>query len=363
MSQATQTPLEMVHQLVRLNPLIGGRVERVEVDRSCQVTVLLNSAEGPKWYRLADDGLTLLDPSEDQRLPLVARLAKCAGKGAPRLISYRPGRRIVLECTENQLLKIVKGFRASRLTAAVNRHRIASVSADSEDGFRVPRLLEVLPERAAMVLEWVDGSALDCSPSGEDQFFVLGTALGDFQSADIPADLVRFGPHDELGVLDQWAQRVEWVTGHLPPDWSQTRAVLDEFVVTLPSVDPVLCHRDLHDGQILVTAGGLVLMDFDLLCRGDRELDAGNLLAHLSLRSLQGIGNATEKGALACGSALLDGLGCQDDPGFWRRLRFYEATTFLRLSLVYSLRPRWVHLRGDLIKLAKRCTGELQWID
>ena len=121
----------------------------------------------------------------------------------------------------------------------------------------------------------------------------------------------------------------------------------------------VLTHRDLHDRQLLVTGRGLALLDFDLLCRADATLDAANLLTHLSLRALQGVRGADETSVHACGRALLDGLDRSEEPGFWEKLRFYQATTYLRLALVYRLRPRWRRLCGDLVALGRQCVDEL----
>ncbi len=72
-------------------------------------------------------------------------------------------------------------------------------------------------------------------------------------------------------------------------------------------------------------------------------------MAHLSLRSLQEIPGADEAAIVACGRALLEGVAREDERGFWKRLRFYQTTTFLRLALVYSVRPRWRHLPPDLL--------------
>ncbi|MEZ5973836.1 MAG: phosphotransferase [Planctomycetota bacterium] len=60
----------------------------------------------------------------------------------------------------------------------------------------------------------------------------------------------------------------------------------------LPPHAWVACHRDLHDGQILISGGRPVLLDLDLLCAADPALDAGNLTAHFLLRELQAAGGA-----------------------------------------------------------------------
>lgn len=378
MSDLSSTPFKRVLECIRRSRFAVGDVERIEVDRAQQVTVSVKSAQGDNWFRFIDAQLKPIYPREDALLPLAAEIGEAKdmhnqveqtdrvalpAATHPAVIAYRPGRRIVLDWRRNQGRQIIKGYRVKRVAGAIQRHRLAAQAANTRDGFGVPAVVESLPEFAAVAFEWVSGEDLDLSSASEDQFFALGVALGEFQGAPLHDALEYFGPQNELDELDRWAEQVQWLSGHLPLYWSQLRSDLDEAIASLQTSNPVLAHRDLHDGQFLVTTKGLVLLDFDLLCKADRELDAGNLLAHLSLRSLQGIRGATDRGALDCGRALLDGLDCQDEGGFWRRLRFYEATSFSRLALVYSLRPRWLSICGSLIKLAQRCTEELEWMD
>ena len=49
------------------------------------------------------------------------------------------------------------------------------------------------------------------------------------------------------------------------------------------------------------------------------------------------------------------GLARNEEPGFWERLRFYQATTFCRLALIYELRPNWSPLVPDLVTMGMRC--------
>ena len=79
-------------------------------------------------------------------------------------------------------------------------------------------------------------------------------------------------------------------------------------------------------------------------------LDLGNLSAHLQLRALQGLSKATESSAKRCAEALFEGYGDIDRPGNLRALRFYQSATFLRLSLIYHLRPRWSRLAEPLLQ-------------
>ena len=72
---------------------------------------------------------------------------------------------------------------------------------------------------------------------------------------------------------------------------------------------------------------------------------------------MQGFEGVDDRVAEACGAAFLDGLDRSGDP-FWGRLRFYQCTAYLRLALVYLLRPRWVEITPMLVTLAKKCLEE-----
>ena len=110
-----------------------------------------------------------------------------------------------------------------------------------------------------------------------------------------------------------------------------------------------MAHRDLHDGQWLMSGDRPCLLDFDLLCRAEPELDPANFLAHLELRRMQHPTVISERDVAACGEAFLDGFGCGYASDRRARLAFYQAATFARLALVYQLRPRWSKLVDDLI--------------
>lgn len=55
------------------------------------------------------------------------------------------------------------------------------------------------------------------------------------------------------------------------------RAVVDAARVA-PDSDRVMCHGDVHPGNVVQTAGGPVLVDWDLLCREPRGWDHGALI-------------------------------------------------------------------------------------
>lgn len=331
-------------------------VERVDVDGDGALTLTVPSENGARWFRFADEELSEVAPGQDPRVPL-ARSLPTSREGSRNVLAYRPRRRIVLDADSRHGL-VSKGYRHRRSDAAAQAH-IHAEKASAGQGFRVARLLRHHNATESLELERLDGDRILCTRAHADRFFGVGRALRGFQDADVGARIDGFGPREEIAVVDRWASRTCAATGDLPERWARERQRLERTLKHLPAAHHGLAHRDLHDGQLLETADGPALLDFDLLCHADVALDPANLLVHLGLRALQEIDGADEDAAACCGQAVLDGLDRSEEAGFWERLRFYQATTALRLALVYRLRPRWAALAPLLIALAGRCLDEL----
>ena len=103
---------------------------------------------------------------------------------------------------------------------------------------------------------------------------------------------------------------------------------------SLDSQEPVLCHRDFHDKQVLVSGDETYLLDMDLLAYSDPGLDVGNIIAHMRLRSYQGCPVPWKEVALKLiRSANSRGVDSN-------RIKTWTASTFTRLLLIYSRRNR-----------------------
>ncbi|MDQ7087987.1 MAG: hypothetical protein Q9Q13_09085 [Acidobacteriota bacterium] len=88
--------------------------------------------------------------------------------------------------------------------------------------------------------------------------------------------------------------------------------------------------------------GTTALLDLDDAREGDRALDVGNFLAHLTLRGLQFPASARvceEARPLFLETYLEQVPDARDD--LPRRVLFYETTTLFRLCGVYAGRARW----------------------
>lgn len=344
-----------LRELARTAPGGEHEIDRVSVAGDGTLALTLATKAGQRWFTWESGGLVERRPGEDARLPLGLDLA---GAGDRRVLSYRPGRRLVIESNRDGRPCVLKGHRPGRVEDAGEKHVLAERAAE-RGSFPVPRLLGREAERAALRFERVEGRRPSIDVRSAADFHALGSALARFQ-VELPAEgLQAFGVRDELGVVDEWRRRVELATGTLPESWTEGRRMLDDRAGELPPARLGACHRDLHDGQVLVAPSGPLVLDFDLLCRADLALDPANLLVHLELRALQGLRGADARGVRVASAAFLDGLGPAADEGFGARLAFYQATSFLRLSLLYSLRPRWQRLAPRLAALAAQRIEEL----
>ena len=323
----------------------ASSVVRVDLTKKGAVHLCLEARGGERWVALADGRLHTLAPEDDEKIPLTRGMetrANCA------VLAYRPGRRIVLRDGD----RVLKGYRAGRDAGPTSAHATA-IDINRQGGFRVPALIRVLSEEAAIELELVEGTPIQVRNSEQDHFEEIGRRLRAMQSS--PSEgLQAFGASDELSVLSRWRSRTSTAGVNAPSGWDAALVRMHEANEELPAFAPAPCHRDLHDGQFLATQDGVLLLDFDLLCAADPALDAGNLAAHLELRALQRIGGATPAAAELCRTAFLAGLDRDREDTFAERLHFYEATAFLRLVLVYALRPRWCHLSPTLLDLGLR---------
>jgi Ser/Thr protein kinase RdoA (MazF antagonist) len=133
-------------------------------------------------------------------------------------------------------------------------------------------------------------------------------------------------------------------------------ALLAERVTTalraLPTVPPVLCHRDFYDKQVLLDRERGTLIDLDLAATGHPALDVGNWLAHARLRAL--------KGAPLPWSALARAIAAEArrDRGIDGALGAWTASPLLRLALIYSRRARRPGLIAALLDSAEAALAQ-----
>ena len=341
--------------LLKLQSLNLGKEQVRRVAVASQGTLHLEVHEGKnqRFFVFEKNELSELLAENDSKIPLVSSLRESESINDDTIISYRPGRRLVLRPLGDKQGCILKAYKKNKSLRAAKNYAIAQ-SACEQGGFDIPELLQYETKTDCLVMAGRIGHTPVISSDATSIWADTGSRLRQFQSSHSQNGLDEFSSRDELQVLDERARRFLLCLNALPEAWQAGRERLESASINLPKAMMGLAHRDLHDGQLIVTGEDISLLDFDLICRADMALDAGNLLAHMKLRTLQGRHLGAESAYSDCSEAFLSGLGRQLETGFESRLHFYRATTFYRLALLYALRPRWSHLAEPLIAEGER---------
>lgn len=272
--------------------------------------------------------LVLQPDGADRRLPGLAALVAQPGS---RLVGHRPERRAVVEVEDavegdgggRHFVKVVPPAKQPALLAGAQRASALALrtpvvrSADEAAGTVATEPLPGTP-----LTEWLGGADFDVALTA------AGTALARLHALTPPSGL---GEHDaaaERAVTARWTGFADAFGLDHGPD--------DEPAAPPSPRRPVLVHRDVHDGQLLLAPGPdgpePGVLDFDLMALGDPALDLANLVAHLELRARQGV----LADAAAATASLL--AAYQPDAGIRAALPSYLALARHRLRCVYGFR-------------------------
>lgn len=296
----------------------------------------------------------------DPELPALAGFfgqGESAGKPIEdvHVLGYCLGRRAVLRGRVESggrglvvIAKLLPPPKATRLADLMTGLARSGFDGSGSDVIRVPRVLgesgdgilwlEALPEPSLHEQIGRPSFVPGCAGAGRALRRLHATAV---------VDLAPWGVGDELARLRQTVAETTEVFPGLATELGGILGVLQTNAPG-PPPSPVTLHRDFYDKQILAGAGGTTLLDIDTLAVGDPAQDVGNFLAHLVVRSRQEPASAA---AIAVGrKVFLAGYGEVGEA----RLRFWEAASLLRLSCVYSLRPRWRALAPPLLEESRK---------
>ena len=310
---------------------------------------------------LGDNGVELLAPGRDPKLPGLERLL--AHDRAVQLISHRPGKRAVVRLPDGCFAKCVRPGRAGAIIAG--QRRAGAFAA----GFELPEVL--VADDSTVTLSRLPGVELhDPARLGEnwqrawteclESWTLAGKEAPHRNDSDSPVHTAA----SELHVLNDWRERAAGLLGSLRHRLDALIAeVSDELIhrateatEAVPGREPGWgpIHRDLHDKQLMWDpVAGPGMLDVDTACRGERELDLGNLAAHARWRCAQGIW--TEADA----EVVLDAIGTATSASgsVPARVRTYERSALLRLVCVYAFRPRYSDHIGVLLDAAHSEAG------
>lgn len=267
-------------------------------------------------------GRVVLQPEGADRV--LTELPGLLRRPGSRLIAHRSERRAVVALDDGaRFAKLVDGRRrAERIRRGLRR--VAGLP------IRTPVLAgdDAGPVVTTDALPGRPLTGLFATANPGPALVAVGEALARLHGCAAPSGSGLHGPADELAVTEGWEERARAFGLPLPS--------VAEMPPPPPVLRPVAIHRDVHDGQFLVSGDpgpdGVGLLDFDLLAAGDPALDLANLIEHLRLRGRQGV-LVDPDAAIA---ALLDGY--RPDAGVRERLPGYRALTARRLAAVYAFR-------------------------
>jgi len=280
------------------------------------------------------------------------------------LLKHKPGRRCALAYTvdgpggRRQLF--AKTFKNDRgATILVNMSSFHT--AISGTSLLVPQPLGYFPEIKMLVTEFIDGRSLATAlydGRSQEPARRMAAAAAIFHACGV-ACARKWNPKKEIRNTKEW---ITGLSGRSNGPTPRARSLLDALetaATEMPQDIGLSIHRDFYPEQIRDAFGVTALLDLDDTRAGDPAIDIANFLAHLTLREIQFPEAA--HGCEIARSAFVDEYELRkhsEEPGqvpFAARVRFYHATSLLRLSGVYGARERWAALVPE--KLLDACEG------
>lgn len=322
---------------------------RVEESRTGGWLCLAGNPGDPaiNWHQLQEDGsLQALEPMKDKRLPAMATAcSKWISEGySLQLLAWRVGSRSIFRLSRNMQFCYAKIFRRDRLTV----ERWQYLAMGSPGGlWRVPEIIDWNQEDKILIIEEKSGHSLNqqwTSGIWLDQHLEALKEVLHWLATTPPSDKLPIHTiEEETNILNT---RLEVFHRTLKEPHKNAEPLVQKVIKKLNCLgnqDLVLCHRDLHDKQIITAWEGGSLIDLDLLAQGSPALDSGNIIAHCHLRAAQGhpipwqsvakvlVNDAHERGVEL------------------EALQTWTASTLARLSLIYARRRRHDNLITQLL--------------
>jgi Ser/Thr protein kinase RdoA (MazF antagonist) len=256
--------------------------------------------------------MTACDPVA-MRAQLVAALGPDVAQAdiTAQLLREKPGRRALVRydiATDppRAILAKLRVKRPDRRTPALHTAlRTAGLDGRAPHFTGVPASLGTTTRPAAWLQPVIDGPTLtECLLAGSATAAAAraGQALARLHKSEVDCNR-NWSLADEIGVLERALDLAKLALPDHQDALSQIARSARKAMDALPNYDAVNIHRDFYPDQVLISKGSTWLIDLDLFASGDRYIDLGNFLAHL-----------TELG-----------LRLHNDPGFFR----LEAEAFL----------------------------------
>lgn len=325
---------------------VGRGHDWLRVERVKDGGWVARSADG-RWYDVDERCVRARDPLQDKRLRGIRHVVPDALTGGSdvRLLAWRIGRRAVLRVANGSKAHIVKIYHKDREQAL----RWGALPDARDRPWRRPEVLEWNPDSRTMKIEFCPGRSLNerwlAAGSEPEDARRIAEVLGWLALAPIPSGFPRYGPADEIRLLLDRLASFHDTLKKSPPRADEIAERVIRALEVAPDSPVVLCHRDLHDKQLLIDGRGRgTLLDLDLAAAGPAALDVGNILGHLRLRALQGTRVRWREIAEDVARRAVPARGASESLPRW------TAATLLRLALIYCRRRRSATLVDRLLE-------------
>jgi hypothetical protein len=289
-------------------------------------------------------------------------------------VKHRPGRRLVLRY-EVEARRQGERVRRLRVYAKLYRGRRGAAAYDIHQRLRaltpphlcIPEPWGYSPRWRLLVLEALDGPTLadvlrdPVAPTHVSRF---AAALATFHGLDPaggtppPSAPTAWRMHDaraECAVLDAALARMRTAPfwHRLAPAYADAlQHVQQQLLDDAGPRQLGVIHRDLYAEQVFLLDGRVGVIDLDEVSLGERELDVGNVTAHLLLADLQQLGRIGPARMLV--EELTRSYG-RTQPLRPDRLIVYRSAALLRLASLERLGHAtrsildWEHVAGGLV--------------
>jgi Phosphotransferase enzyme family len=344
-----------LHQQAVLRQL--GKARRAQITNLRVSPLFTAERSGLVFRHLGFDanilGLRLLH-DRDFVANMVAKIIRqdvVAGQVKVLLKAHRLGKRAVLlvECTSvsGTLHRIYVRLRPTTHEAgrdAFEKHVSIAQHVQSATTVRVPKALHFEAEWGAAFFDELPGAPpVFTGFEAATKATLIGTALAEWRAL-APITGKPWSYDDELSGLNIWATHLSDHLPHILPAFMQAFAKVSSKLAALPVVQPAPCHRDFHEGQLLVNHDTCGILDFDTWCDADPALDVGNFAAHIRLWELR---NWSEARAFKTAFTAAASKGQPSD--FAKRVEEWKRAALLRLAAMYAFTSEPEHIITQLM--------------
>ena len=271
-------------------------------------------------FVLKEPGMVVWFFPNDGKLRQLRRLAETEARGnlfrqflpagvdastvAFETLAYKPERRYVARLVAAGEPQAVVKFHTPY---AFRRVRVSTGAFGQSGPLRVPRCIGVAEEAGAIGFEWLPGRLLSeiVAEADHDTAALLetGAALAELHAQE-PLNLAVRTRAAEAEALMANARWMSFVSPGLADRAVNLASRLAGWLLAEPAHSRPI-HGDFYAKQVLVSAGGVGVLDLDEAVRGDPGADLGLFVAHLERDVVRGRLPADSVGPIA--ETLLDG--------------------------------------------------------